>query len=254
MASIRVVPVPVLSDNYAYLVIDEATKVAAAVDPAEPDKVLAAARREGVTVQTVLTTHKHWDHSSGNEAMASRIPGLDVVGGEIDAVPAATRNVRDQDTFPLASGSAVQVRALATPCHTRGHICYFVEQGGPHVFTGDTLFIGGCGRFFEGGAVEMYHALVEILAELPGDTQVWCGHEYTRKNLDFAVTVEPGNEALQRKRTWAYSVEQTIPSSIAGEREINVFMRVNSPQLQAVVGVSDPIQALAILRERKDQF
>eukprot|EP00179_Madagascaria_erythrocladioides_P005523 CAMPEP_0198326066 /NCGR_PEP_ID=MMETSP1450-20131203/13678_1 /TAXON_ID=753684 ORGANISM="Madagascaria erythrocladiodes, Strain CCMP3234" /NCGR_SAMPLE_ID=MMETSP1450 /ASSEMBLY_ACC=CAM_ASM_001115 /LENGTH=250 /DNA_ID=CAMNT_0044030003 /DNA_START=64 /DNA_END=816 /DNA_ORIENTATION=- len=250
MASSRitVVPVPVLSDNYAYLIVDKEKRVAAAVDPAQPAKLLSAASEQGVSITTVLTTHKHLDHSGGNEEMATIVPNLTVVGGVNDSIPAVTKTVTHGDKLDFAG---TEVRVLSTPCHTQGHVCYYLDG---HVFTGDTLFIGGCGRFFEGSATEMHKALVEVLGSLPSETKVWCGHEYTRKNLEFCASIEPENPAVKAKRDWANATEQTIPSTIGDEKSFNVFMRVAAPELQAAIGITEPVAAMAELRKRKDCF
>eukprot|EP00871_Galdieria_phlegrea_P004907 jgi/Galph1/5417/GphlegSOOS_G4088.1 len=251
---VRVIPVPVLEDNYAYLLIDTTKNIAAAVDPVEPEKVLEIATKERVKLTHVLTTHRHWDHAGGNEKMAELVPGITIVGGELDNVPAATVQLKD--------GQIIHA-TLHTPCHTRGHICYYVnctDSSPPHVFTGDTLFVAGCGKFFEGTAKDMYHALVEVLRILPLDTKIWCGHEYTLKNLQFAKTVEPNNPHIQTKMDWAErkrkNQEPTIPSTISEEVQCNPFMRVTEKKLQESLNMidSDPIQILSYLRERKNMF
>lgn len=170
-ASMRVRILPALSDNYMYLLVDEETREAAIVDPVNPDTVMRAVEEEGVVLTTVLTTHHHWDHAGGNKEMVAKMPGLDVIGGDtrIDGV---TRLVQHGDTLRVGG---LQVSCLFTPCHTTGHICYYVTRpAAPDriVFTGDTLFLGGCGRFFEGNAEQMHENMVNILGQLPPDTKV----------------------------------------------------------------------------------
>lgn len=179
----RVIPVPILSDNFAYLIIDPQTGKAACVDPAEPGKVLAAAKREGIQLSTLLCTHKHWDHAGGNEEMARLVPGLDVVTTKFEDIPAATVRLGDDDVYALGS---LSVRALYTPCHTKGHVLFLVtprnetelqaSQTAPVLFSGDTLFVGGCGRFFEGDGAQMVEALMGRVAKLPPQTLVYCGY------------------------------------------------------------------------------
>ncbi|XP_050250990.1 hydroxyacylglutathione hydrolase cytoplasmic isoform X2 [Quercus robur] len=146
-------------------------------------------------------------------------------------------------------------------CHTNGHISYYVtskEEEDPAVFTGDTLFIAGCGKFFEGTAEQMYQSLCVTLGSLPKPTRVYCGHEYTVKNLQFALTVEPDNVKIQQKLTWAQHQRQaglaTIPSTIEEELETNPFMRVDLPEIQARVGCGSPVEAIQEIRKRKDNW
>lgn len=214
-----VIPVPMLDDNYGYLVVDEEAKEAAAVDAVEPDKVEAAARAAGVVVTLVLTTHNHWDHAGGNEAYAKMREGLVVVGGVGDGAAGTTREVSHGEKLSLG---ALKITVLGTPCHTPGHVCYLVEdprdEAPAAVFTGDTLFSSGCGKFNAGTAQQMHHALNEVLAKLPGDTEVYNGHEYTVSNLKFALSVEPENAAMREKMEWAQAQmaagKTTLPSTI----------------------------------------
>ncbi|KAL2317557.1 hypothetical protein Fmac_031433 [Flemingia macrophylla] len=248
-----------LEDNYSYLIVDESTKEAAAVDPVEPEKLLEAANSHGVTLKLVLTTHHHWDHAGGNEKIKQLVPGIKVYGGSVDNVKGCTHKVENGDKVSL--GANVNILALHTPCHTQGHISYYVtdkEDEHPAVFTGDTLFIAGCGKFFEGTAEQMYQSLNVTLGSLPKTTRVYCGHEYTVKNLQFALTLEPDNLRIQQKLTWAQNQRQaglaTIPSTIEDELETNPFMRVDLPELQEKVGCKSPVEALGEIRKRKDNW
>ncbi|KAM9210530.1 hydroxyacylglutathione hydrolase, mitochondrial isoform 3-T7 [Dugong dugon] len=202
-AAMKVELLPALTDNYMYLLIDKDTKEAAIVDPVQPQKVMETVKKHGVKLTTVLTTHHHWDHAGGNEKLVKLEPGLKVYGGD-DRIGALTNKVTHLSTLQVGS---LNIKCLSTPCHTSGHICYFVSKPGssepPAVFTGDTLFVAGCGKFYEGTADEMYKALIEVLGRLPPDTKVYCGHEYTINNLKFARHVEPHNAAIQEKLAWA---------------------------------------------------
>uniref|UniRef100_A0A2K5QAG0 Hydroxyacylglutathione hydrolase, mitochondrial n=1 Tax=Cebus imitator TaxID=2715852 RepID=A0A2K5QAG0_CEBIM len=166
----KVEVLPALTDNYMYLVMDDETKEAAIVDPVQPQKVVEEAKKHGVKLTTVLTTHHHWDHAGGNEKLVKLEPGLKVYGGD-DRIGALTHKVTHLSTLQVGS---LNVKCLSTPCHTSGHICYFVTKPGgsqpPAVFTGDTLFVAGCGKFYEGTADEMCKALLEVLGRLPPDT------------------------------------------------------------------------------------
>ncbi|KAJ0978509.1 hypothetical protein J5N97_013983 [Dioscorea zingiberensis] len=174
----KIYHIPCLEDNYAYLIVDEATREAAAVDPVEPEKVIRAADEAGADIKLVLTTHRHWDHAGGNNKMKQLVPGIKVYGGSLDNVEGCDNKVENGDRLSL--GADVNILALHTPCHTKGHISYFVTsktEEVPAVFTGDTLFIAGCGKFFEGTAEQMYESLCVTLGSLPRPTRVFCGHE-----------------------------------------------------------------------------
>ncbi|KAF2899483.1 hypothetical protein ILUMI_06696 [Ignelater luminosus] len=248
---------PALSDNYMYLIIDEKTKQAAIVDPVAPDTVLQAVSEEGVNLTKVLTTHHHWDHAGGNEELVKKSKNcLQVFGGD-QRVGALTNKVKHGDKFTIGD---INVECLYTPCHTTGHICYYVTSTNqsPAVFTGDTLFIGGCGRFFEGTAEQMYSALIEKLGNLPEQTQVFCGHEYTVQNLKFGQFVEKENREIQEKLKWAVDQRHrglpTVPSTIAEEKLINPFMRVDTPSVQKHAGCGEAIATMASIRKEKDSF
>jgi len=147
---VDVVIIPALDDNYMYMVIDKATKTAAVVDPVNPTAIFDEAAKQGVTVTAVLTTHNHWDHSGGNEEIAAKDASISIYGGKNDAAPAVTQEVGHDDTFKVGE---LSLRVLYTPCHTPGHVCYVVEataDSPPMVFTGDTMFVAGCGNFNQG--------------------------------------------------------------------------------------------------------
>ncbi|XP_060116535.1 hydroxyacylglutathione hydrolase, mitochondrial-like [Heteronotia binoei] len=257
-ANMKVEILPALTDNYMYLIIDEDTKQAAIVDPVQPQKVVDAVRKHGVKLTTVLTTHHHWDHAGGNEKLVKMAPGLQVYGGD-SRVGALTQRVSHLMSFQVGS---LNVKCLSTPCHTSGHICYFVTKPNssetPAVFTGDTLFVAGCGKFFEGTPEEMYRALIDILGRLPPETRVYCGHEYTINNLKFARHVEPTNPSIQQKLSWAKakydSGEPTIPSTIGEEFTYNPFMRVREATVQQHAQETDPIRTMGTIRKEKDAF
>lgn len=252
--AMRIELIPILRDNYAYLVVDDEAGVAAVVDPAQPEPVRAALERAGVRPTHLLCTHHHWDHAGGNEQMVRWYPDLEVVGsvGDADRIPAITRRVDDGDVIRVGG---IDVRVLFVPCHTRGHVAYLA---GDALFCGDTLFVAGCGRFFEGDAAQMHRALGSVLGALPPETRVFCGHEYTVTNLRFALTVEPENGAARAKLAWAEARRRegapTVPSTIGEERTYNPFMRVDSPAIRARLGTADDVSTMAALRRLKDEF
>lgn len=256
-----IIPVPQLSDNYAYLIVDDATKECGVIDCAEADKVIAAVNREGLKLVAVLPTHWHFDHVGGNQDLVRGMPGLRVYGarGERGRIPAQTHPVDDGDTVAVGT---LKARVIGIPAHTNGHIAYYFPQL-EAVFTGDTLFVAGCGRVFEGKAQTMVESLAK-LAALPDSTRVYCGHEYTEKNLKFALTLEPNNQALNSKYQWAREMraqgKYTIPSTIGDEKRFNPFIRTDSADLRANLKKidpslgDDPIAIFAKARELKDRF
>jgi len=252
----RVVPVPVRSDNYAYLLIDEPSKKAVAIDPYDVNKVSAAASHEGVQIVGGLTTHHHHDHAGGNKDFAAKFPDVPIYGGS-EAVLALTRLVKDSDNFMI--GDSISVRCLTTPCHTQDSICYYVydtnDNSQKGVFTGDTLFQAGCGRFFEGDGDQMHKALT-YLQTLPDDTVVYNGHEYTKSSVAFALSVDPDNEAL--KGLAKLQSENPITSgktTIGDEKKFNPFMRLRTPAIQKATGnLGDEVSTITKLRELKNSF
>lgn len=167
----------------------------------DPDAVLAAVKKEKVNLKCVLTTHHHWDHAGGNENLVAKYPNeLQIYGGD-ERIGALTDFITQDDIIQVGS---LTIKCIFTPCHTTGHICYYIEA--PNVkaiFTGDTLFGGGCGRFFEGTPQQMYTALIDKLSLLSNETNVFCGHEYTLQNLAYGIHVEPNNEDILKRINWA---------------------------------------------------
>lgn len=256
-----VIIVPQLSDNFAYLVVDQAARRCVAVDCAEADKVLGAAAERGLKLAAALSTHWHGDHVGGNQALAQAVSGIEIYGGRAEngRIPALTRPVGDGDTIRLGS---LEARVIAVPGHTSGHVAYYFAELAA-VFTGDTLFAGGCGRLFEGDATTMLASL-KRLAALPEATRVFCGHEYTVNNLKFALTLEPDNAALNARYARAVTARTegrwTVPSTIAEEKATNPFLRADSAELRAALKAratalgEDPVSVFALARALKDRF
>ena len=254
----KVIPVPQLMDNYAYLLVDEATRQAGVVDCAEAAPVLQAAARQQVDLSAVLPTHHHYDHVGGNGELLTSHPQLAVYGVD-ERIPGLTQRVKDGERIRLGS---LEAQVIFIPAHTTGHIAYYFprEQA---VFTGDTLFAGGCGRLFEGDAAMMIRSLSK-LSVLPDDTRVYFGHEYTEKNLRFALTLEPHNAALREKHAWAEAQVKgggtTTPTTIGSEKLTNPFLRWDSAELRASLKqrfpnlAMDDVSVFAKTRALKDEF
>ena len=250
--------IPALSDNYIFLMWDEASKIAAVVDPAEAPPVLDKLQEIGAELVAIFNTHHHGDHVGGNKALIKEFPNLTVYGGEQDRgrIPAQQVFLQEGDKVRFADREGV---VYFVPGHTRGHIAYYFppetqgETG--ELFCGDTVFAGGCGRLFEGTPAQMVDSIGK-LRQLPDNTRVWCAHEYTESNLRFAVTVEPDNAELQKrieqvKRDRASNIP-TVPSLLGIEKQTNPFLRWDSPQVQAVAGTTEPARVFGKIRGMKD--
>lgn len=264
----RVVPVPCLKDNFAYLVICERAKVAAVVDPGEAAPIVAAVEAAGVSLAAVWATHHHHDHVGGVDALVAEVPGLEVLGHVHDRgrIPHLGRAVDDGDTIGCGE---LRARIIHNPGHTLGGISYLVatDDDGGHahgaLFTGDTLFGAGCGRLFEGTAEMMHRSLVR-LASLPARLAVHFGHEYTLANLRFAAAVEPDNPAIATRAREAAERRAaglpTTPSTIGLERATNPFLRGHLPTVAAAARAREPglghgpAAVFAALRRWKDHF
>jgi hydroxyacylglutathione hydrolase len=254
----RIVPIPCLEDNYAYLVIAKSGD-AAIVDASEVKPVRDAIEREGVKPRAIWSTHHHWDHVGGNEELAREL-GAEVVGHTSDRgrLPALSHGVDSGDVVRVGD---LEARCMHIPGHTLGAVAYFIESGGESaVFTGDTLFCAGCGRLFEGTPAQM-NASLSALAELPGATRVYCGHEYTASNLRFAAHLEPSNPAVTQAGERAASLradgKPTVGTTLSEERGYNPFLRVRSPELRATLKLpaqTDDVAAFAAVRAAKDTF
>jgi hydroxyacylglutathione hydrolase len=246
----RIVSVPCLKDNFAYLVIDDDGRCAV-VDPGEAAPVEAALAREHARLAAVWATHHHADHVGGIPELVARHAGIDVAIGAGDAAktPHVTHRLDDGDEIALG---ALRARCIHNPGHTLGAITYVVNGC---AFTGDTLFGAGCGRVFEGDAA-MMHASLMRLAALPPDTRVYFGHEYTAANLRFAAAVEPDSPAVAG-RARALPTPST-PSTIADERATNPFLRAAEPAVIAAAtargAAGDPVSVFAAIRSWKDGF
>eukprot|EP00198_Chlamydomonas_reinhardtii_P013489 XP_001702826.1 predicted protein [Chlamydomonas reinhardtii] len=260
----EVVRVPCLSDNYVWLLHEAAPAGGsgggrtAVVDPAEEAPVVEALAARGWSLDAVLNTHHHGDHTGANLALKRRFPGLVIVGprADKDRIPGIDVQVGTGDTWHLGG---LEVRVFDTPGHTRGHITYWVPQAAS-LFPGDTLFALGCGRLFEGSPQQMWTSLSQ-LAPLPDDTLVYCAHEYTQSNARFAVTVDPGNAALAQRKAAIDAArargEPTVPSRLGEEKATNPFLRPHDPAIRQQLGfdaAAPDWQVFGAIRAAKDRF
>ena len=250
----RVIPVPCLSDNYAYLVTADGSDEAFVVDPSEAAPVIAAIEQHRLRLVAIVNTHHHHDHVGGNEELVAKYGAMPVYAHVSDhgRVPGQTVSVEEGKSFRAAG---FEIHVLHIPGHTLGAVGYVVEDA---VFTGDTLFVGGCGRLFEGTPAQMYESLSGKLGRLPAATRVYCGHEYTVSNLRFAVHAEPDNRAAADKLVVAQAMrergEPTVPSTIAEELATNPFMRCDEPALAARFPGANAEEVLGAVRKAKDGF
>ncbi len=256
MARIEVVQIPVLNDNYVYLLHEATAKVTAAVDPSVHEPVLAAAERAGWRITHVLNTHHHPDHTGGNLAI-KQATGCTVVGPghDADRIPGIDVQVRDGDVYQFGGARA---EVFFVPGHTRGHIAFWFAESDA-LFCGDTLFVMGCGRLFEGTPEQMWKSLSRLRA-LPDAARIYCGHEYTQSNARFALSLEPGNADLKARAKRVDDMRakglSTVPGTMGEDRRTNPFLRADVPAVAAAVDLAgaDPVAVFAEVRRRKDVF
>ena len=254
---IEITPIPVLADNYTWLIRESQSSGAIVVDPGDAAPVAGALGSLGLKLNAILITHHHADHVAGVAGLlADAIP---VYGPADSHIPHLTHPLRAGDRL-VPGGLDIPLEVLAVPGHTLDHIAY---RGDGMLFAGDALFAGGCGRMFEGTPEPMQRYLAG-LRDLPADTRVYCGHEYTQANLEFAIAAEPENEALQarleRVREQRRRSAITVPSTIGEELATNPFLRWDSDAVvrhateHAGRTPESPADVFAILRDWKDHF
>lgn len=253
-------------DNYIWILDDG--KSAWVVDPGESSPVIQVLESNTLSLKGILVTHHHNDHIGGihellNWASKSGLPPIQVVAGLRDDIPGRTRGVLEGDCVELFDGCIAQV--LEVPGHTLGHIAFYLPSSETpgHLFCGDTLFAGGCGRLFEGTPEQMHHSLRKFAA-LPADTLVCCAHEYTLSNLRFAMEIEPQNSDLIQWMLEAKKLREsglpTVPTNLGLESKVNPFMRCHVPEVIKVASMHageqfvDSVKTFATLRAWKDNF
>ena len=252
----KIAPVSAFTDNYIWVIYDQSYAVV--VDPGEAKPVLDFLEQKKLKLTAILNTHHHIDHVGGNLELLqqSQVP---VYGPGSEAIPTVTHGLKEGDSVYLSELS-LRLSVLDIPGHTAGHIAYY---GANLLFCGDTLFSCGCGRLFEGTAQQMYISLNKLV-KLPDETVVYCGHEYTLANINFARLVEPENQAIIQLQISAEKQRKsnlpTLPSTIAMERACNPFLRCNQPEVirnasnYAGKPLTDPVSVFAAIREWKNNI
>ncbi len=248
---------PCLSDNYGVLIHDSGTGATAAIDAPDGDTVLGALEARGWRLTDILVTHHHGDHTAGIADLKERFPEVRVVAPALEATKIGHVDLGVAEGDIVVVGN-LQAKVIATPGHTAGHIVYWFEED-DILFAGDTLFSLGCGRVLETPLAIMWESLAK-LAQLPGETQVYCGHEYTAANAKFALTVDPDNPVLAERAREVADLRRegraTVPTTIALELAANPFLRAEQPDVKQGVGLpeAEAAQVFAELRERKNRF
>lgn len=255
---VTIIPIPALKDNYIWALVDKMHNTMVIVDPGDADPVEIFLQKHNLSLKAILITHHHWDHTNGINKLVQKYH-VSVFGPAQEYISGLTTPVGDKDEIKIES-FPLTMQILTIPGHTTGHIAFYAPG---ILFCGDTLFAAGCGRIFEGSADEMYASLKKIFM-LPDDTQIYCAHEYTLNNLNFAKVVEPSNHHITKRIKEVSELREknlpSLPSLLADEKASNPFLRCNSPEIKANVekfaghSLENPIAVFTWLRKWKDGF
>lgn len=253
-----VTPIPALSDNYIWAILSGDSRYCVVVDPGDATPVLTFLQKHNLELSAILLTHHHWDHTNGVMELVRKHPNTMVYGPAIEPVGGMTHQLNAGDTLTLPDID-LTLEVFHIPGHTLGHIAFY---GDGLLFCGDTLFTAGCGKIFEGTPEQMYQSL-STLANLPDDTQIYCGHEYTEKNLQFASAVEPNNQDIKKRIESVQQQRQqglpTVPASLTIEKQTNPFLRtqqtnvIKAAERYAEHSMHTDAEVLQTLREWKNQ-
>jgi len=256
---LNVHPIPAFRDNYIWVIHNQAH--AAVIDPGIASPVIEYLRSKKLQLSAILITHHHDDHTGGNSELLQSYD-VPVYGPRNESIATVSHPLREGDQVNLEAIS-LNLMVLDTPGHTRGHIAYYGSNPFNMVFCGDTLFACGCGRVFEGTVQQMYQSL-QKLSQLPNDTLIFCTHEYTLGNIQFAKAADPENARLIKFEIAAQELRKrnipTIPTTLTLEKKINPFIRceqlgiINSTQNYSGKSLSSPIEIFTVLREWKNNF
>lgn len=258
---LSITPIAAFNDNYIWLISNTVNQHNYVVDPGDSDVVLAYLAQQGITLNGILITHHHYDHTGGIAGLQAHFDHkLPVYGPDNEGIEGITHPITAQTDSILLPKFAAPITIFHLPGHTLGHIAYLIET---HLFCGDTLFSAGCGRLFEGSAKQMLQSLTQ-LCQLNDNTQLYPAHEYTLANLKFAHHVEPNNLALQQYHQQAKQLRAenrpTLPTTLAQEKAINPFLRADSQEIQQNLSthfqqpISDILSSFTLLRQWKDNF
>jgi len=245
-----------LNDNYGFLIHDPATSATATIDTPEATAINKELRKKKWALTHIFNTHHHFDHAGGNVELKKEW-NCEIVGAAIDGrrIPGLDRKVVDGQTFQLGE---ISVRVLEVPGHTTGHIAYYFA-GQKVVFVGDTIFAMGCGRLFEGTADQMWSSLNKLM-DLPIETKIYCAHEYTESNADFAISIDPRNQDLIKRVAEVKKLRleglATVPTYLGLEQLTNPFLRADNNELKKELGMEgcDAGEVFAMIRKLKDNF
>lgn len=249
----QIIPIPAFKDNYIWLLHNGTHAVV--VDPGDADPVITTLSELNLQLTGILVTHHHSDHIGGVDDLLARYPNVIIYAPKHEQYNFKHIAVSEPDQVTLPELN-LRLNVIDLPGHTLGHIAYYTEGA---LFCGDTLFGAGCGRLFEGSAEQLYHSL-QKLAQLPGDTKVYCTHEYTLHNIRFALTLEPGNQALQQRK---YDTEvlrdaaiPSLPSNIKLELDTNPFLRCSNMEIRSAVRLpsAQPIEVFRTIREMRNHY
>jgi len=247
--------VPCLQDNYSFVIHDAETNTVAVVDPSEFKPVNNFIQKKLKKIDYIFNTHHHFDHTGGNLDLKKKYKAK-IIGSKKDErrIPGIDIRLSDNENFKLGN---IDFKIFYVPGHTSGHICFY-SKNEKIIFTGDTLFSLGCGKVFEGTHLEMLRSL-NLIKNLPSDTQIYCGHEYTQNNLDFCIQYEINNR-LKEKKKWItsrlYQKQATIPVTVKEELNTNIFLRCDNSEVKKSLGMenSTEIEVFKKLRDLKDVF
>jgi hydroxyacylglutathione hydrolase len=247
-----------LNDNYIFILVDELSREAVVVDPALPDVVIDFIKNNNLKLTKILNTHHHCDHVDGNSLILKEFPNVEVCAGINDSgrVPFQTHFLKHGDIINCVGESA---QIFYVPGHTLGHICYFfsLKDGENHLFIGDTIFSGGCGKIFEGTYYQMYQSINFLIKNLPDSTYIWCTHEYTLENYLYLEKLEPENIRIKQKikdvKELRKQNKATIPFTLGSEKILNSFLRSNDPSLKFILNANNDFEIFCKVRQFRDK-
>ena len=248
---------PVLEDNYIFILIDENKQEAAVVDPAIAEPVINFLNINKLKLAKILNTHHHNDHVGGNKELAKVFPNVEVYAGTNDSgrIPCQTHFLKHGDTIHFANEKA---HVYFVPGHTLGHICYYfpLKNGEHQLFIGDTIFAGGCGKLFEGTMAQMFASLKFLRDNLPEETVIWCAHEYSIENYLILLKLEPDNKAIKERLDHCIQLRKskqfTVPFSLKDEKYTNSFLRWDDQKLKNIINTKNDFDTFSYVRKFRD--